>query len=117
MLTRSDHGYVRTPRDLSRCVEALSEAAAIRSREVRRRAVNHLGLHPEGSALHALTYMNTYLQVRDCSLHALDGGGTMKHLIFMGNYLYACEKGNRSSKFVMQHTMFVTGLDDVFHKS
>lgn len=41
----------------------------------------------------------------------------MKHLIFMGNYLYACEKGNRSSKFVMQHTMFVTGLDDVFHKS
>ena len=86
MLTKSDHGYVRTPRDLSRCVKALSEAAKATTREARRRAVNELGLHPEGSALHALTYMNTYLQVRDCSLHALDGGGTMKHLIFMGNY-------------------------------
>ena len=102
MLTRSDHGYVRTPRDLSRCVEALSEAAAIRSREARRRAVNHLRLHPEGSALHALTYMNPYLQVRDCSLHALDGGGTMKHLIFMGNYLYYNQKGIRSLSFSTQ---------------
>ena len=96
MLTKSDDGYVRTPRDLSRCVKALSEAAKATSRTARRRAVNELGLHPEGSALHALTYMNTYLQVRDCSLHALDGGGTMKHLIFMGNYLYDSQKGIRS---------------------
>ena len=96
MLTKSDHGYVRKPRDLSRCVKALSEAAKATTRTARKKAVNELGLHPEGSALHALTYMNAYLQVRDCSLHALDGGGTMKHLIFMGNYLYDCQKGIRS---------------------
>ena len=96
MLTKSDHGYVRTPRDLSRCVKALSEAAKATTRTARKKAVNELGLHPEGSALHALTYMNPYLQVRDCSLHALDGGGTMKHLIFMGNYLYDRQKGIRS---------------------
>ena len=102
MLTKSDHGYVRTPRDLSRCVKALSEAAKATTRTARKKAVNELGLHPEGSALHALTYMNPYLQVRDCSLHALDGGGTMKHLILMGNCLYYNQKGIRSLSFSTQ---------------
>ena len=49
MLTKSDHGYVRTPRDLSRCVKALSEAAKATTREAQRRAVNELGLHPEAA--------------------------------------------------------------------
>ena len=29
-----------------------------------------------------------YLQVVYDSLHALDGGGTMRHLLFLGNWLY-----------------------------
>jgi hypothetical protein len=66
-------------------------------REAQKDLLDPLGLHPEGSAFHDLCYMNAYAMVRDCSLHALDGGITTKHLIFMGNYLYERERRNRDS--------------------
>ena len=60
-----------------------------------------LGLHPYHTAFSLVPTFHQYLQVVYDSLHALDGGGTMRHLLFLGNWLYKTG-GRRASRACQQ---------------
>ena len=50
--------------------------------------VQPLGLHDSHTALAEMPMFHQHLMVRADTLHLFDGGGTMRHLILLGNWLY-----------------------------
>ena len=80
--------YIRKPRDVAHhrdVVKATEETNAIGEAEM---LAAPLGLWPYHTAFSLIPTFNQYLQVQYDTLHVLDGGGTMRHLLLLGNWLY-----------------------------
>jgi hypothetical protein len=99
--------YIRVPRDYDECAMAVLQGHG-NSAQARKR----LALHPEGSALLDLPLVNPYLQVRNDTLHVLDGGVTKRHLELVGNHLYKthedAETGMTGREGMMHLSYFMT---------
>ena len=83
-----DPAYARKPRDLTHHRDVVSATEATDGIADAAQIAAPLGLHPYHTAFSLVPTFHQYLQVVYDSLHALDGGGTMRHLLFLGNWLY-----------------------------
>lgn len=83
-----DPEYVRVPRDARTHDETIRRAEAAPSMAAARRETDPLGVHPRHTALSVMPLFDQYAQVVDDTLHVLDGGVTMRHLLLFGNWVF-----------------------------
>ena len=83
-----DYRILRSPRDWQTTYIALKASEEAASLKAAFGALQPLGLVPYFPALAKLELTNPYLQVRYDTLHACDGGITMRLLLMVGNHLY-----------------------------
>ena len=82
-----DYRVLRRPRDWHTTYAALRRSELAATLKAAKAEVQALGLKTYFPALAKLELTNPYLQVRYDTLHACDGGMTMRLLIMMGNHL------------------------------
>ena len=84
-----DPQYERVPRDWGEHMLALEEAEKAPSLTKAREILAPFSMHSIHSALAEMPMFHLYAQVRTDSMHLFDCGGTMWHLIFLGNWIFS----------------------------
>ena len=80
--------YLRVPRDYDDHMAAVRATETAGTYNAAAQFVQPLGLHNSHTALAEMPMFHQHLMVRADTLHLFDGGGTMRHLILLGNWLY-----------------------------
>ena len=80
--------YLRVPRDYDDHMAAVRAAESAATYDAAAQIVQPLGLHNSHTVLAEMPMFHQHLMVRADTLHLFDGGGTMRHLVLLGNWLY-----------------------------
>ena len=83
-----DPDYHRTPRNLDEHEDWLREAEDKQSWADKCAMTEPFAMWPQRTALSIVPLFHWLLQICSDSLHVLDGGVTMRHIILMGNWVY-----------------------------
>ena len=84
-----DPQYERVPRDWDEHMLALEEADKAPSLTKAEEILAPFSMHSIHSALAEMPMFHLYAQVRTDSMHLFDCGGTMWHLVFLGNWIFS----------------------------
>ena len=80
--------YLRVPRDYDDHMAAVKAAESAATYDAAAQIVQPLGLHDSHTALAEMPMFHQHLMVCADTLHLFDGGGMMRHLVLLGNWLY-----------------------------
>ena len=109
-----DPQYQRRPRDLKEHEAALAKSESAPTVRAAQQATAPLGLVPLRTALSLLPMVHVYGHVAFDSLHVLDGGVTMRHLIIFGNWLLSVH-GSGGLDLVNRRLRALPRHDDFTH--
>lgn len=109
-----DPQYARRPRDLKDHEAALQKSELALTVAAAQLATAPFGMVPLRTALSMLPMVHVYGQVAFDSLHVLDGGVTMRHLIIYGNWLRS-EHGSAALDLVNRRLRALPRHDDFTH--
>ena len=107
--------YPREPRDFAKHLAAVTATESANTFVAADDITAPLALHSTHTALAEVPMFHQHAQVRADSLHLLDGGGTMRHLILLGNWLYS--KGKDMLALANERLAAMPRLDDFTHFS
>ena len=105
--------YLRVPRDYDEHMAAVQAAEDADTYDAAAQIVQPLGLHDTHTALAEMPMFHQHLMVRADTLHLFDGGGTMRHLILLGNWLYG--QGKQILALANERLAAMVRQDDFTH--
>ena len=105
--------YLRVPRDYDEHMDAVQAAEDADTYDAAAQIVQPLGLHDTHTALAEMPMFHQHLMVHADTLHLFDGGGTMRHLILLGNWLYG--QGKQILALANERLAAMVRQDDFTH--